>query len=77
MGGAVQFIRRIDDVAFETSAGDEGTETASLIAAMKRGEWNCSIDAGFFTTPGCVLVRHRSAAPGFRSDLTEMMRSGA
>lgn len=57
MGGVVQFIRRSDDaVAFETSVGNEGTETASLFAAMKRGEWSGSIDADFFTTSGYVLV---------------------
>jgi iron complex outermembrane recepter protein len=58
MGGVVQFIRRRDDdVAFETSAGNEGTETASLFAAMKRGDWSGSIDADFFTTSGYILVR--------------------
>jgi outer membrane receptor protein involved in Fe transport len=59
MGGVVQFIRRInnDDVAFETSAGDEGTGTASLFAAMKRGDWSGSIDADFLTTSGYILVQ--------------------
>jgi outer membrane receptor protein involved in Fe transport len=58
MGGVVQFIRRSnDDVAFETSAGNEGTGTASIFAAMKRGEWNGSIDADFLTTSGFILVQ--------------------
>lgn len=58
MGGVVQFIRRTnDDVAFETSAGNEGTETASIFAAMKRGEWSGSIDADFLTTSGYILVQ--------------------
>jgi outer membrane receptor protein involved in Fe transport len=58
MGGVVQFIRRSnDDVAFETSAGNEGTGTASLFAAMKRGDWNGSIDADFLTTSGYILVQ--------------------
>jgi len=58
MGGVVQFIRRSDDdVAFETSAGNEGTQTASLFASMKRGEWNGSIDADFFKTSGYILVQ--------------------
>jgi len=58
MGGVVQFIRRSDDdVAFETSAGNEGTGTASLFAAMKRGEWSGSIDADFLTTSGYILVQ--------------------
>jgi outer membrane receptor protein involved in Fe transport len=59
MGGVVQFIRRSnnDDVAFETSAGNEGTGTASIFAALKRGEWNGSIDADFLTTSGYVLVQ--------------------
>jgi outer membrane receptor protein involved in Fe transport len=58
MGGVVQFIRRTnDDVAFETSAGNEGTSTASLFAAMKRGEWSGSIDADFLTTSGYILVQ--------------------
>jgi outer membrane receptor protein involved in Fe transport len=59
MGGVVQFIRRSnnDDVAFETSAGNEGTGTASLFAAMKRGDWSGSIDADFLTTSGYVLVQ--------------------
>ncbi|MGA8808120.1 MAG: TonB-dependent receptor, partial [Thermoanaerobaculia bacterium] len=57
MGGVVQFIRRTtDDVAFESSAGNEGTGTASLFAAMKRGDWNGSIDADFLTTSGYILV---------------------
>jgi outer membrane receptor protein involved in Fe transport len=58
MGGVVQFIRRSnDDVAFETSAGNEGTGTASLFAAMKRGDWSGSIDADFLTTSGYILVQ--------------------
>jgi outer membrane receptor protein involved in Fe transport len=59
MGGVVQFIRRSsnDDIAFESSAGNEGTGTASVFAAMKRGEWNGSIDADFLTTSGYVLVQ--------------------
>jgi outer membrane receptor protein involved in Fe transport len=58
MGGVVQFIRRTnDDVAFETSAGNEGTGTASLFAAMKRGDWSGSIDADFLTTSGYILVQ--------------------
>ncbi|HEX3577243.1 MAG TPA: TonB-dependent receptor [Thermoanaerobaculia bacterium] len=58
MGGVVQFIRRTnDDVAFETSAGNEGTGTASLFAAMKRGDWDASIDADFLTTSGYILVQ--------------------
>jgi outer membrane receptor protein involved in Fe transport len=59
MGGVVQFIRRTgnDDIAFESSAGNEGTGTASVFAAMKRGEWNGSIDADFLTTSGYVLVQ--------------------
>jgi len=58
MGGVVQFIRRSDDdVAFETSAGNEGTQTASLFAAMKRGEWNGSVDGDFFKTSGYILVQ--------------------
>jgi outer membrane receptor protein involved in Fe transport len=57
MGGVVQFIRRInDDLSFETSAGNERTGTASLFAAMKRGEWSGSIDADWFTTSGYILV---------------------
>lgn len=58
MGGVVQFIRRTnDDVAFESSAGNEGTGTASLFAAMKRGDWSGSIDADFLTTSGYILVQ--------------------
>jgi outer membrane receptor protein involved in Fe transport len=58
MGGVVQFIRRSnDDVAFESSAGNEGTGTASLFAAMKRGDWSGSIDADFLTTSGYILVQ--------------------
>ena len=58
MGGVVQFIRRIhNDVAFETSAGNEGTGTASIFAAMKRGDWSGSIDADFLTTSGYILVQ--------------------
>jgi outer membrane receptor protein involved in Fe transport len=58
MGGVVQFIRRTnDDVAFETSGGNEGTATASLFAGMKRGDWSGSIDADFLTTSGYVLVQ--------------------
>jgi outer membrane receptor protein involved in Fe transport len=58
MGGVVQFIRRTnDDVVFETSAGNEGTGTASLFAAMKRGEWNGSIDTDWLTTSGYILVQ--------------------
>lgn len=58
MGGVVQFIRRTnDDVAFETSAGNEGTGTASVFAAMKRGDWSGSIDADFLTTSGYILVQ--------------------
>src|SRR4051812_46143369 len=58
MGGVVQFIRRSDDdVAVETSAGNEGTRTASMFAAMKRGDWNGSIDADFLTTSGYILVQ--------------------
>ncbi|MEA2337020.1 MAG: hypothetical protein QOE82_1027, partial [Thermoanaerobaculia bacterium] len=58
MGGVLQFIRRTnDDVAFETSAGNEGTGTASLFAAMKRGDWSGSIDADFLTTSGYILVQ--------------------
>jgi outer membrane receptor protein involved in Fe transport len=59
MGGVVQFIRRSnhDDVAFETSAGNEATGTASIFAAMKRGDWSGSIDADFLTTSGYILVQ--------------------
>ena len=58
MGGVVQFIRRTDDdLSFETSAGSERTATASLFAAMKRGDWDGSIDADFLTTSGYVLVQ--------------------
>src|SRR5437588_815260 len=58
MGGVVQFIRRTnDDVAVETSAGNEGTGTASMFAAMTRGDWDGSIDADFLTTSGYVLVQ--------------------
>ena len=58
MGGVVQFIRRTnDDVAFESSAGNEGTGTASLFAAMKRGDWSGSIDGDFLTTSGYILVQ--------------------
>jgi len=59
MGGVVQFIRRAndDDVSFETSAGNEGTGTASLFAAMKRGDWNASIAADWLTTSGYILVQ--------------------
>jgi outer membrane receptor protein involved in Fe transport len=58
MGGVVQFIRRSnDDVAFETSAGNEGTGMASLFAAMKRGDWSGSVDADFLTTSGYILVQ--------------------
>jgi outer membrane receptor protein involved in Fe transport len=58
MGGVVQFIRRTnDDVVFESSAGNEGTGTASLFAAMKRGDWSGSIDADFLTTSGYILVQ--------------------
>ena len=58
MGGVVQFIRRSDDdFAFETSAGNEGTGTASIFAAMKRGDWSGSIDADFLTTSGYILVQ--------------------
>jgi len=58
MGGVVQFIRRgNDDVAFETSAGSEGTGTASFFAAMKRGGWSGSIDADFLSTNGYILVQ--------------------
>src|SRR5438067_10547915 len=58
MGGVVQYIRRRDDdVALETSAGNEGTGTASIFASMKRGDWSGSIDADFVTTSGYVLVR--------------------
>jgi len=57
MGGVVQFIRRSDDVAFETSAGNERTGTASLFASMKHGEWSGSVDADFLTTSGYILVQ--------------------
>jgi outer membrane receptor protein involved in Fe transport len=58
MGGVIQFIRRTnDDVVLETSAGNEGTGTASLFAAMKRGDWSGSIDADFLTTAGYILVQ--------------------
>jgi outer membrane receptor protein involved in Fe transport len=58
MGGVVQFIRRTkDDIAFESSAGNEGTGTASLFAAMKRGDWSGSMDADFLTTSGYILVQ--------------------
>ena len=68
MGGVVQFIRRVvsDDVAFETSAGNEGTGTASLFAAMKRGDWSGSIDADFLTTSGYILVAAVAARSGRR-----------
>jgi outer membrane receptor protein involved in Fe transport len=58
MGGVVQFIRRggADDIAYEASAGNEGTGTSSLFAAMKRGDWSGSIDADWLTTSGYVLV---------------------
>jgi len=58
MGGVVQFIRRTnDDVSFETSAGNEGTGTASLFAAMKRGEWSGSLDADWLATSAYILVQ--------------------
>jgi len=58
MGGVVQFIRRTDDdVSFETSAGNERTGTALMFAAMKRGDWDGSIDADFLTTSGYILVQ--------------------
>jgi outer membrane receptor protein involved in Fe transport len=59
MGGVVQFIRRgaADAVVVETSAGDEGTGTASLFAAVKRGDWSGSIAADFLTTAGYILVQ--------------------
>jgi outer membrane receptor protein involved in Fe transport len=58
MGGVVQFIRRgmVDDVAFEASAGNEGTGTSSLFASVKRGAWSGSIDVDWLTTSGYVLV---------------------
>jgi outer membrane receptor protein involved in Fe transport len=59
MGGVVQFIRRGggDEVAFDASAGDEGTTVSSLFASMKKREWSASIDAGFLSTAGYVLVQ--------------------
>jgi len=58
MGGVVQFIRRgvADDIAYEASAGNEGTGTSSLFAAVKRGDWSGSIDVDWLTTSGYVLV---------------------
>jgi len=58
MGGVVQFIRRgaADEIAYEASAGNEGTGTSSLFAAVKRGDWSGSIDVDWLTTSGYVLV---------------------
>jgi Outer membrane receptor for ferrienterochelin and colicins len=59
MGGVVQFIRRgsaTDDVSVDASGGNEQTGTSSFFAAMKRGDWNGSIDAGWLTTAGYILV---------------------
>ncbi len=58
MGGVVQFIRRgsSDEIAYEASAGNEGTETSSLFLAVKRGGWSGSIDVDWLMTSGYVLV---------------------
>jgi outer membrane receptor protein involved in Fe transport len=58
MGGVVQFIRRGagDEIAYEGSAGNEGTRTSSLFASLKRGEWSGSVDVDWLTISGYVLV---------------------
>jgi len=59
MGGVVQFIRRTgwNDLAFDGSAGNEGTGNASLFAGLKRSAWSGTANAERFTTSGYILVR--------------------
>ncbi len=59
MGGVVQFLRRgaADDIAFEASAGNEGTGMTSLYAAVRKGEWSGALNADWFATTGYIPVQ--------------------